>query len=290
MARPKVGEILIRAGLIDEMQLRAALGDQSNWGQRLGVTLVKMGLLEERDLVRALSQQLQLPVVDLEGKRVQSEVLELVPVSFAEKHLCVPLFVKEEASGRTLHVGMDDPCDLEVLDDLEFQTGLKVQAVLVSPSGLCEAIDRLYRRPSDRSLGLSDDFSGARGPVAGVSATPDVHESLFPEVFDLGDADRTQVQESKPEPELELDPDPEPQLELDPDLEFDSRPELEVDPEPQPEQVATDEPPADPAAQPSSDTTRTILRALCHLLIQKEVISREDLYTLVRSLEAEGKG
>ena len=76
--RLKVGEILIKAGVIDEMQLAAALGDQSNWGGRLGVALVKMGLVEESDLVRALAQQLQIPVVKLEGKRVQQEVLDLV--------------------------------------------------------------------------------------------------------------------------------------------------------------------------------------------------------------------
>ncbi len=248
MARLKVGEILIRAGLIDEMQLRAALGDQSNWGQRLGVTLVKMGLLEERDLVRALAQQLQLPVVDLEGKRVQPEVLELVPVEFAEKHLCVPLFIKEHGGLRTLHVGMDDPCDLEVLDDLEFRTGLKVQAVLVSPSGLCEAIDRLYRRPVDRAISLSDSAAGPGTPTAGVDTTPEVQESLFREVsvFEPSEA-------SEQEPEHFAD--------------------------------GGDAPDASDAWEASEGTNRTIIRALCHLLIEKQVIGRDELRALIRSLE-----
>ncbi len=246
MARLKVGEILIRAGLIDEMQLRAALGDQSNWGQRLGVTLVKMGLLEERDLVRALAQQLQLPVVDLEGKRVQPEVLELVPVEFAEKHLCVPLFVKEHGGVRTLHVGMDDPCDLEVLDDLEFRTGLKVQAVLVSPSGLWEAIDRLYRRPVDRAISLSGGAAGPDTPTAGVDTAPEVQESLFREV--------SAFEPSEPASEQE------------------------------PEHFA-DGADAWDASEASEGTNRTILRALCHLLIEKQVIGRDELRALIRSLE-----
>ncbi len=243
MARLKVGEILIRAGLIDEMQLRAALGDQSNWGQRLGVTLVKMGLLEERDLMRALAQQLQLPVVDLEGKRVQPEVLELVPVEFAEKHLCVPLFIKEHSGLRTLHVGMDDPCDLEVLDDLEFRTGLKVQAVLVSPSGLCEAIDRLYRRPVDRAISLSGGAAGSGGPTAGVGATPEVQESLFREV--------SAFEEFEPASEQEQE-------------HFDD---------------------GSDGSDGLDGTHRTILRALCHLLIEKQVIGRDELQALIRSLE-----
>ena len=72
--RPKFGEILVQAGAIDEMQLRAALGEQKRWGQRLGVTLVKMGIIEERDLVRALARQLEIPVVQLEGKGLISRV------------------------------------------------------------------------------------------------------------------------------------------------------------------------------------------------------------------------
>ena len=241
MARPKVGEILIRAGLIDEMQLRAALGDQGKWGARLGVTLVKMGLVEEQDLVRALAQQLQIPVVGLEGKRVHREVLELVPVEFAEKHLCLPLFIKEGPGGRTLFVGMDDPCNFEAIDDLGFHTGLKVQPVLVSPSELCEAIDRFYHRAeeflSSSSSGLDLETDGARRRT-GVEHTPNVEESIFP---DLGEIESSPAGDPAPPP-------------------------------------AADEGPEDAA-------NRTILRALCQLLIEKQLISREELHALVESLE-----
>ena len=240
MGRPKVGEILVRSGLIDEMQLRAALGDQRNWGQPLGATLVKMGIIEERDLVRALAQQLQLPVVELEGKRVQTEVLDLVPADFAEKHLCVPLFVKRQGGANVLHVGMDDPCDVEVLDDLGFRTGMKVQPVLVSPSELCEAIDRFYRRGGDSFAGgRSIDLGSSEGDAENA---PIVHESSF---RDLSNPAGSRTLER-----------------------------------------ADDAAPAVPApAQGGDDTTsRTILRALCHLLIENGVIDRDELSALVKQL------
>ena len=66
--KPRVGEILVRAGVIDELQLSSALGEQSRWGRRLGVTLIKMGMVEEGHLVRALAKQLDLPVASLAGK------------------------------------------------------------------------------------------------------------------------------------------------------------------------------------------------------------------------------
>jgi hypothetical protein len=256
--RAKVGEILIKAGVIDEMQLRAALGDQSNWGGRLGVTLVKMGLVEERDLVRALAQQLQIPVVQLDGKRVQQEVLDLVPAEIAEKHLCVPLFVKEQGGTKSLYIGMDDPGNLEAIDDLSFRTGLSIHPVLVSPSELCEAIDRFYHRSSreltsaaegDESNGLSMDGAVARGAAA--ERAP-VHESLFREVGEL--------QDSTDDPEIPTDFGP---------------------------ATAVGEPASPGSAPAENDPSRTILRALCQLLIEKGVIAGDELQGRVRALEEE---
>jgi type IV pilus assembly protein PilB len=146
-AQRKLGEILVEAGVIDQFQLRSALGEQQRWGGRLGITLIKLGFLDERDLVRALAGQLDLPVARLEGKRIQQEVLDLVPLEVAEQAMCLPLFVRDDAAGqRTLYLGMEDPCDLQVMDELRFRTGLVVKPVLMGPSEICEGIDRFYHR------------------------------------------------------------------------------------------------------------------------------------------------
>ena len=203
--RPKVGEILLEAGVIDEMQLRAALGDQANWGARIGLTLVKMGLIEERDLVWALAQQLQIPVVQLEGKRIQREVLDLVPVELAEKYMCVPLFVRQNEGFQTLFVGMDDPANLEALDDLGFRTSLRIRPVLVSASELCEAIDRFYHRPDSawtsesseaQEWTLSEGRGEKPGPALqrGIQSIPEIQESLFREVSGIDEAATDEIQ------------------------------------------------------------------------------------------------
>ena len=126
----KLGEILVKSGVIDDFQLRSALGEQQRWGRRLGMTLIKMGFLEEPELVRALAAQLDLPVAHLAGKRIQPDVLDLVPVELAEKRMCLPLFIKDEAGIRRLYLGIEDPCDLEALDDLAFRTGMEIQPVI----------------------------------------------------------------------------------------------------------------------------------------------------------------
>ena len=265
--RLKVGELLIAAGVIDEMQLRAALGDQANWGQRLGVTLVKMGLIEESDLVAALAQQLQIPVVRLEGKRVQQEVLDLLPVDLAEKHMCVPLFVKEHAGVQQLFVGMDDPSDLATVDELTFRTGLEVQPVLVSPSELCEALDRFYHRRSsvssapDRAISLEGDPQSTE--FSAEASVPLVHESLFPEVAAI------EWEETSP-----------------------SAAATESTQVPDPEAAEQSAEPAEQEAGATSNTpvetvNRAILRALCELLTEKGLIDRAELHARVRAIRAQ---
>ena len=142
--RQKLGEILVEAGVIDEMQLASALGEQTRWGRRLGVTLVKLGMVEEGHLIRALASQLDLPVASLAGKRIAEDVIALVPARVASEQGVMPLFVKREGSKSQLFVGMEDPSNLAVLDDLGFLTGMEIHPVMIGPTELGDAIDRYY--------------------------------------------------------------------------------------------------------------------------------------------------
>ena len=142
--RLKLGQILLSKELISPEQLAAALGEQERWGSRLGMTLVRMGFVEEEALIRVLAGQLRLPVARIRGKSVNSELLEYVPVELAEKYRCLPLFVREEGGAKTLFLAMEDPSDLEALDDLAFQIGEKLRPVLVAPTELEDALQRHY--------------------------------------------------------------------------------------------------------------------------------------------------
>jgi type IV pilus assembly protein PilB len=142
--RARIGEILVAAGVIDERQLDAALGEQARWGKRIGVTLIKMGMVEEAQLIRGLAMQLDLPVARLAGKRIAPEVIALVPARLASEHGVIPLFTRGEGRDAQLYLGMEDPSNIEVLDDLGFRTGLEIQPVMMGPSEIGEAIDRYY--------------------------------------------------------------------------------------------------------------------------------------------------
>jgi len=142
--RIKLGQMLVAAGAIEPAQLTKALEEQKRNGGLLGMALVRLGFVDERAIVRALASQLNLPVVQLKGKQISSEVLELVPVDLVEKHRCLPLLVNEDGDARVLYLGMEDPSDPDVVAEICTLVGMNVQAVLVAPADLNDGIFRHY--------------------------------------------------------------------------------------------------------------------------------------------------
>jgi type IV pilus assembly protein PilB len=240
--KPKLGELLVQAGVIDEAQLKSALGEQRQWGRPLGMTLVRMGFVEEDALISVLAHQLKLPVVKLSGKRVTPEVLAHVPADLAEKHRCIPLLVNDEGGQQVLYLGMEDPVDLEALDGISFRLGEKVKPVLVAPSELDEAIERHYHPPE------------------GVIEVPASNEEEAGE------------EESEPEPEPEF-------------IETSSGETHPPENEP-PATTAAESPEASQGGVPPE----AILRALSQLLVEKGIITREELVSRLRTVVGENDG
>jgi type II secretory ATPase GspE/PulE/Tfp pilus assembly ATPase PilB-like protein len=162
--RLKLGELLVGSGAITEHQLRAALLEQRKWSKPLGMTLVAMGYLDEEALVRTLARQLGLQIAWLHGKRIAPEVMEMIPAELAAKHRCLPVAVREEEGGRVLYLGMQDPADLEAIDDVSFRAGCRVKAVLVAPSELEEALRQQYQYASDEQTSPAPEAEAGKGP------------------------------------------------------------------------------------------------------------------------------
>jgi hypothetical protein len=190
MAR-KLGELLVEAGAVKEAQLQAALNAQKDSGHPLGMTLVRMGFLDEITLIRSLANQLSIPLVRLQGKRVRAEILDTIPPDLAEKHRCLPLFVRSEDGSRALFLAMEDPADTEAVEDLGRLVGMEIRPVLVAPSELQEALARHY------AWAPSGDDDAAFYPLGSI---PTQSEDGL-EVLNLGAGDSDLLDMPEPEPE-----------------------------------------------------------------------------------------
>jgi type IV pilus assembly protein PilB len=153
MSRKRLGELLMEAGLIDEIQLQSALGHQRQWGGRLGRVVVQMGFVKEARLVRILSQQLGVPEADPPPEDLHARVLGEVPFDFAMKHNIFPLALRRDAKGEALIIAMSDPSNVEAVDALQFQTGKKVQVAIAGDDEIEAWIRRHYQ--GERNLPAS---------------------------------------------------------------------------------------------------------------------------------------
>jgi hypothetical protein len=141
--RIRIGDLLVKAGVITELQLKAALAEQQQWGGKLGDILVRMEFLTEEVLVRALSKQTGIARADLTGDP-DVGALAVVPADTAEEFGLVPIALKDQ--GRTLLVAMSDPLNISATDHLVSLTGgRKVETRLAGASAIRHAISRWYR-------------------------------------------------------------------------------------------------------------------------------------------------
>ena len=130
------------AGLLTDVQLKAALQEQRKWGGKLGRTLVEMGFVDEDSMALALSRQLNIPKVDLDALRLPASVVGLLRIDAAERYGVFPL--GGDPAHKVLHVASSDPTNLEALQELSFQIGMRIQQSVSSASGIDRAIRRYY--------------------------------------------------------------------------------------------------------------------------------------------------
>ncbi|MGW4649833.1 GspE/PulE family protein [Kitasatospora sp. NPDC004289] len=139
---PRIGELLVRRGLLTPAQTDEALLQQSASGRRLGALLVELGMVDERSLIEALAEQLDLPVADLRQSEPDPEAASRVPEALARSLGVVA--VRRE--GGTLLVAASDPADPRVLDELGRAVAPdRVRLAIAAPSDIRRSIDRTYR-------------------------------------------------------------------------------------------------------------------------------------------------
>ena len=153
----RIGELLVREGLITQDQLKHALDDAQQNHTRVGYALIKLGFVEEEVLTRMLARQLRVPAVDLNRVVIDPRIIKLVPAELAQKRQVLPL----RRVGRTLTVAMANPTDAGAIDDLKFITRHDIEPVVVGEYTLRKALDKYYEIKEDDHLqDLLDEISG----------------------------------------------------------------------------------------------------------------------------------
>jgi type II secretory ATPase GspE/PulE/Tfp pilus assembly ATPase PilB-like protein len=140
LSKESLGEILVRIGLIDAEQMQEIAEVAGQGEKKLEEVLVEEGYISTRDLMRALSIQLKVPLIDLKRHTISPEILKLVPEELARKYNVLPL----DVIGQSLALVMTDAMDVGTIGDIAAVTRMRIEPMMGFPDEIREAIDRNY--------------------------------------------------------------------------------------------------------------------------------------------------
>jgi hypothetical protein len=138
-----IGDVLIRAGVVDAAGLARGLEAQSRQATTLGRALAGLGLAGESAVAAAVATALHLEHLDGDPPDVDKAVAGLLPVEFCRKRGAAPLGF----DGSVLRLAVTNPTDYSVMQDVEFRTGKKIVAVVVTQTWLEKLLGQMFPEP-----------------------------------------------------------------------------------------------------------------------------------------------
>ena len=163
MARPekvRIGEILVRQNLVTEEQVGLALEQQKKTGRKLGRIFIDSGFVTEEAMSKALARQLDIPFINLRAFDLKPDVVQRLPEAQARRFRAIVL----EDRGTAFLVGMADPSDLLVYDEIGRILKREIEPAAVIGTELLAAIDRVYRRTGEIT-GFAKELTAELGEV-----------------------------------------------------------------------------------------------------------------------------
>ena len=192
----KLGQMLVKAGVITHEQLESALNAQRDQGGRLGLNLVRMQLINEEDLNSYLSRQIRIEAINIDKMKIEPDVLQLIPAKLAIRYEVIPV----ERVGKTLVVAMADPHNLFTIDDLRFSLGMEIEPHICASSMIQRALDRIYRQ-DDAIIPVSEEKLRRNGQTTAEEVMKGPEDELL-----VGDeAFFSLIEEEEGEEELDED-------------------------------------------------------------------------------------
>ncbi len=192
----KIGDLLMQNKVISENQLNSALAIQKKSGRKLGRVLIENNFIEEDKLLDFLSQQLQIPFVELRYYKFSPDTVRLLNETYARRFRTIVL---EEKAGEYL-IGMADPTDIFAYDEIARVLKRPLQLAVVRESDLLRTFDTVYRR-TDEIIGfaekLGEEMTANEFDLTDLAQTADVTDapvvkllqSMFEDAVQIGASD-----------------------------------------------------------------------------------------------------
>ncbi|HRD32390.1 MAG TPA: ATPase, T2SS/T4P/T4SS family [Fimbriimonadaceae bacterium] len=170
LQRVPMTEYLMQKGYLKQEQLEEASKVQAQTGKDISIILRDLGMVGEREIMEARAQEQGHLFVDLDRFSIESSAVNIVPERLVKLHNAIP--VKKD--GMTLWVAMENPNNLEAIDQIQLASGCRVRPAIALPAAIEDAIRKNYA--SSSGVATSDDGGSTTNGAgaAGTSATGNV--------------------------------------------------------------------------------------------------------------------
>ena len=148
---------LVLDGLVGESAMLDAIASARERKTHLVSWLVSHDIASARDIAVAAAQEFGMPLLDLDAVSPDVDTVRLVNEKLLAKHRVLPLVKR----GKRLHVAVSDPTILHAVDEIKFQTGLAIDAVVVEDDKLQRAVQKAIEQVDTQMpnlAGAEDDF------------------------------------------------------------------------------------------------------------------------------------
>ena len=134
------GDILIGMKIITPDQLRKAIQEQKQKGERLEQTIVRLGYSTEERILQVLAEYFDLPFVDLDTYLIDDKVIKMIPAEMARRHHLIPIFI----IGETMTVATSNPLNIHAMDEVRNKMKSDVEMAISTEAKIKKAIDQHY--------------------------------------------------------------------------------------------------------------------------------------------------
>lgn len=168
------GDFLVGLGVITPDQLRKALQEQRQKGERLEQTVIRLKYAGEEPVLRSLADYFNLPYVDLDTYIIDEEIARIIPEEMARRHTLIPLF----KIANTLTMAISDPLNIPAMDEVRNRAKTDLELVVSTEEKIKKAIDRHYGGAATTILETTLRQFTSEG-AGGVSSEPTDYRKTY---------------------------------------------------------------------------------------------------------------
>jgi len=159
--RDKILDILADRKLVTKEKLEVILKEQKKRKCPVSEILIKEGIITQKDLMVLLSQELEIPPINLSRYKIGPEMIKLVPERIARRYNILPI----SKIGKTLTLVMSDPLNIFAIDDIKMITRYEIDVALATESDIKEAINNYYGQQTGEMTKVIEEAQKADGEL-----------------------------------------------------------------------------------------------------------------------------